>query len=296
MRPILQTVLAIGLLPALMISCKKDTVDLKTPPVGLGGDTWVQDSTDIFIYDSLTLPYNIAVYYKWTPGQLDFPSDIVPPKESQVIPVLKGLLNVAFAPYNQLTGSETFLRRYLPKTYELAGSAEYLSNGAMFLGQAEGGTAMLIYEVNYYTRLKQDSATFKQMMHTMHHEFGHILNQNKLYPTSFKTISTGYTGNWYNVTDSAARVLGFITSYAQASPDEDFVEMLSTILAGGPGGPMGYDEYEELLTQTGGPGTTGYQTIKQKEAVVADYLQTSYNINLYALRALCRADFVNYLQ
>ncbi len=296
MRPILKIALSIALLSMLMASCKKDTVDLTTPPVGLGGDTWVMDSTDYFIYDSLTEPYNIAVDYKWTPGQLDFPSDIVPPKESQVIPVLKGLLNVSFAPYNQITGSTTFLRQYLPKTYELAGSAEYLSNGAMFLGQAEGGTAMLIYEVNNYTRLKQDSATFKQMMHTMHHEFGHILNQNKLYPTSFKTISTGYTGNWYNVTDAQARQLGFITSYAQASPDEDFVEMISSMLAGGPGGPKGYDEYEELLTQTGGPGTTGYATIKQKEAVVVDYFQTVWNIDFYALRAICRTDFVNYLQ
>jgi len=289
--------LCIGLL-AGMAACKKDSfTPLTTPPPGLGGDTWAQDSVDKFIYDSMTVPYNVAVYYKWLPGQLDFPSNITPPDASKVIPVLKALLNVAYAPYNQQTGSNVFLRRYLPKALEMAGSAEYLPNGARFLGQAEGGTSMLLYEVNYFSRKKVDSNSFKQMMHTMHHEFGHILHQNVLYPVSFKTISTGYTGNWYNISDAEARTLGFITSYAQAAPDEDFVEMISTMLAGGEGGPSGgYDEYEALLTQTGGPGTTAYATIKQKEAVVVDYFQRVWSINFYALRAKCRTAFVNYLQ
>ena len=282
----------------LLASCVKDDfTPLTTPPPGLGGDTWAQDDIDKFIYDSLTVPFNVAVNYRWLPGQLDFPSDITPPDKDQVVPVLKGLLAVAYLPYTQQTGSTAFLRHYLPKTLELAGSAEYLPNGAKFLGQAEGGTSMLLYEVNTYSRLKKDSNTFKQTMHTMHHEFGHILHQNVLYPVAFKTISTGYTGNWYNISDAQARQMGFITSYAQAAPDEDFVEMISSMLAGGPNGPSGgYDEYEKLLTQAGSATSTGYLTIKAKEAVVVDYFQRVWNIDFYALRAKCRTAFVNYLQ
>jgi substrate import-associated zinc metallohydrolase lipoprotein len=282
----------------MTVSCKKEKfTSITTPPPGLGGDSWVKDSIDKFIYDSLTVPYNVAVNYKWLPGQLDYPSAITPPDMAKVIPVIKALLNVAYAPYNQQTGNTDFLRKFLPKTLKLAGSAEYLSNGARFLGQAEGGTAMLLYEVNYFSRLKADSNAFKQMMHTMHHEFGHILHQNVLYPVAFKTISTGYTGNWYNIKDPQARQNGFITSYAQAAPDEDFVEMISSMLAGGPTGPSGgYDEYEQLLTQAGAPTSTAYQTIKAKEAFVVDYFQRVWNIDFYALRAKCRAAFVNYLQ
>ena len=297
MKPTMKIVPVALFLCAVMTACKKDTVDLTVPPVGLGGDTWAQDSTDTFIYDSLTVPYNIAVYWKWDPGQLDFPADIVPPEESKVIPMLKGLLNVCFAAYNEQTGSETFLRHYLPKTYELAGSAEYEPNGSIILGQAEQGTAMLLYLVNYYSRLVQDSATFKQLMHTMHHEFGHILHQNVLYPAAYKTITAGYNANWFNVAEADARVAGFITSYAEAAPNEDFVEMIATMLAGGPDGPDGgYDEYEQLLTQTGGPGTSGYAEIKAKEAIVVNYFQQVWNIDFYALRAECRTLFVNYLQ
>jgi len=244
MKTYFNIVLVLTLLTAAA-SCKKDNfTPLTTPPPGLGGDTWAQDSTDKFIHDSLTVPYNVAVYYKWLPGQLDFPSEITPPDEAKVIPMLKGLLNVAYAPYNQQTGSTAFLRKYLPKALEMAGSAEYLANGAIFLGQAEGGTAMLLYQVNLFSRLKADSNTFKQTMHTMHHEFGHILHQNVLYPASFKTISTGYTGQWYNVSTIDALQSGFITSYAMSAPDEDFVEMISTMLAGGPNDATGnYDEY-----------------------------------------------------
>jgi substrate import-associated zinc metallohydrolase lipoprotein len=299
MKLISKIVLALSISVATgLASCKKDSfTPLTVPPVGLGGDTWAPDSVDNFIMDSLTIPYNVAVYYKWLPGELDFPTDITPPDASRVIPVLKGLLNVAYAPYNQLTGSTVFLRHYLPKALQMAGSAEYLPNGSIFLGQAEGGTAMLLYQANSYSRLKADSNSFKQMMHTMHHEFGHILNQNVAYPVPFKTISTGYTGNWYNVPDAQARQMGFITAYAQAAPDEDFVEMISSMLAGGPNGPSGgYDEYEQLLTQAGDPTSTGYQTIKTKEAVVVDYFQRVWNIDFYALRAQCRTDFVNYLQ
>jgi substrate import-associated zinc metallohydrolase lipoprotein len=286
--------LAVVLLASCVID---DFTPLTTAPPGLGGDTYVQDDIDKFILDSLTVPFNVAVNYKWLPGQLDFPSDITPPDKDLVVPLLKGLLAVAYSPYTQQTGSTAFLRHYLPKTLELAGSAEYLPNGAIFLGQAEGGTAMLLYQVNQYSRAKADSNNFKQMMHTMHHEFGHILNQNVQYPVSFKTISTGYTGNWYNISDADARQLGFITSYAQAAPDEDFVEMVSSMLTGGPNGPSGgYDEYEALLTQAGSTTSTGYLTIKQKEAVVVDYFQRVWNIDFYALRAKCRAAFVNYLQ
>lgn len=283
----------------LQLSCKKDKNSVPETPVDLGGITWTPTAIDNFIYDSLTVPYNVAVNYKWLPGQLDFPSDIVPPMEAQVVPVLQALLNVAYAPYNQVTGNTDFLRKYLPKTLRLAGSAEYLSNGAMFLGQAEGGTAMLLFQVNSYSRQLADSNAFKQMMHTMHHEFGHILHQNKMYPTAFKTISTGYTGNWYNVPDSTARKLGFISAYAMSAPDEDFVEMISSMLCGGPNGPTGnYDEYEYLLYQSyyDNPTLDAYYAIKNKEAMVVDYFAKSWNIDFYALREKCRAAFDGYLQ
>lgn len=296
MKFLFKNTLIVLFLISLILSCKKEDASNVKTPIDLGGAIWSKTAIDTFIRDSLTIPYNVAVNYKWLPGQLDFPSNISPASEDKVIPVLLALLNVAYKPYNIQTGSKDFLRKYLPKTLILAGSGEYLANGAKFLGQAEGGTSMLLYEVNYYSRLKADSNAFKQMMHTMHHEFGHILHQNVMYPVAYKSISTGYTGTWFNVTNTAARQQGFITNYAMSAPDEDFVEMISTMLAGGQNVDGTYGEYESLLTQAGTTTSAGYIAIKAKEAIVVDYFQKVWKIDFYALRATYRSLFVNYLQ
>lgn len=294
---IFPNVLLILLLATGWSACKKEKVHLDVIPVGLGGDSTATTLSDKFIYDSLTIPYNIAVYYKWQPGQLDFPYEIVPPKEEQVVPALKALLAISFAPYNDQTGSTVFLRKYLPKVLKMAGTGQYLSNGSIILGQAEGGTAMLLYEINSFSRLAKDSAILKEMGHTMHHEFGHILNQNIALPVSFRDITPAYTGNWYNISDQDARKNGFITAYAESDPREDFVEMVATMLIGGRNGLSGYDDYEKIMAeQTGGPGSPSYELLRAKEAAVVDYYARAWSIDFYALQARCRRALTAYFQ
>ena len=56
---------------------------------GLGGDTWAQGPIDKWIYDSLTVPFNIDVKYKWDEFALDqLDKTVVPVKEPIVIPLL----------------------------------------------------------------------------------------------------------------------------------------------------------------------------------------------------------------
>jgi substrate import-associated zinc metallohydrolase lipoprotein len=203
---------------------------------------------------------------------------------------------VCFLPYIQQTGSTDLLRKYAPKNFVLVGSPQYNYNGSITLGQAEGGTKITLYLINYFSRLKKDSASFKQMIHTIHHEFGHILHQNVLYSPNYRSITGGYTATWFNITDASARTQGFITAYAMASPDEDFVEMISSMLAGGPNGPTGYDNYDKLLTQAGTTTSAAYLNIKAKEAVVVDYFAKIWGIDFYALQAKCRAALAGYLQ
>jgi substrate import-associated zinc metallohydrolase lipoprotein len=144
--------------------------------------------------------------------------------------------------------------------------------------------------------LKKDSASFKQMIHTIHHELSHILHQNVAIPINYKTITGNYTATWFNVSDASARQQGFITAYAMAAPEEDFVEMVSSILVGGPNGPTGYDNYEKLLTQAGAVTTAGYLNIKAKEAMVVDYFAKTWKIDLYDLQTKCRAALAGHLQ
>jgi substrate import-associated zinc metallohydrolase lipoprotein len=282
---------------ATFSSCRKDeNGSLTTPPYGLGGDKWPKNNIDQWIYDSLTKPFNIAVKYRWDAWELQLDKTLVPPDTAKVIPSLDGLNKVAFLPYIQQTGSSALLRRYAPKNFVLVGSPQYNYNGSITLGQAEGGTKITLYLINYFSRLKKDSASFKQMIHTIHHELGHILHQNVLYSANYRSITGGYTATWFNISDASARSQGFITAYAMAAPDEDFVEMISTMLAGGPNGPTGFDNYEQLLTQAGGPTSTAYLNIKAKEAMVVDYFDKVWKIDFYALQAKCREALAGYLQ
>ena len=289
--------LAVILMLSLATSCRKDeNGSLSTPPYGLGGDTWTKNNIDKWIYDSLTVPFNIAAKYRWDGWELELDKTVVPPDTSKVIPTLQGLKIVGFAPYIQQTGNNDLLRRYAPKNFVLVGSPQYNYNGTITLGQAEGGTKITLYLINFFSRLKKDSANFKQMIHTIHHELGHILHQNVLFSPTYRSITGGYTATWFNVSDAAARAQGFITAYAMAAPEEDFVEMISTMLVGGPNGPTGYDNYEKLLTQAGTATDIPYLNIKAKEAVVVDYFAKTWKIDFYGLQAKCRAALAGYLQ
>ena len=65
--------------------------------------------------------------------------------------------------------------------------------------------------------------------HTMHHEFGHILDQTAQRPQSFNTISSGLYDavGWAEKNDSVQAALGFVTPYASMQQGEDWVETLA---------------------------------------------------------------------
>lgn len=283
-----------------LMSCNKgnDNNGPINPPVGIGGDIFAKDSIDKFIYDSLTAPYNINVLYRWNATDYNINANVVPPDLDKVIPMLKGILQVAFPPYNDITGSPEFLKKYLPKWFYLAGTPQYNPNGTITLGQAEGGTKITYFQVNSFSRRIQDSSILKNILHTMHHEFAHILHQNVMFSTGYQFITGGYSGTWFNTSNTDARKAGFITAYAMAAPEEDFVEMISCMLVGsetaGPGTAI--VNYETLLAQAGTTTSTPYLKLKAKEAVVADYFTKVWKINIYELQALCRAYLKRFYQ
>jgi substrate import-associated zinc metallohydrolase lipoprotein len=297
MNQLFKISLAVIAVLTLATACRKDeNGSLSTTPNGLGGDSWTKNNIDKWIYDSLTVPFNIAVKYRWDAWEQELDKTLVPSDTSKVIPALQGIKAVGLVPYIQQTGNADLLRRYAPKNFVLVGSPQYNYNGSITLGQAEGGTKITMYLINYFSRLKKDSASFKQMVHTIHHELGHILHQNVMFSTNYRTITGGYTATWFNVSDASARTQGFITAYAMAAPEEDFVEMISTMLIGGPNGPTGYDNYDKLIAQAGATTSIPYLSIKAKEAVVVDYFAKTWKIDFYGLQAKCRAALAGFLQ
>ncbi len=280
-------------------SCKKeDALGNVDNITGLGGDLWVKGPIDRWIFDSLTVPYNTAVKYKYDQFELKLNSTLVPMKEEFVIPVLSAIKKVWIETYSAETNAN-FMKKYGNKFFILVGSGNYdLATGAVNLGTtSEDGTKIVMYQLNYFkTRatpgyVPSDSMVAKEVFKTIEHEFAHVLHRNVLYPFTFTQVSSSlYTSDWTNVSFAEAYAEGFVTNYAMSQADDDFAEMVSFMLTQG---KTAFDAFVNGINYTGttANGTTAVvakQRLRLKESIIVGYFKQSWNIDFYSLQARTR--------
>ncbi len=285
----------------LMVSCKKEDPLTVGDISGLGGDTWVQTDLDKWLHDSITIPYNISVKYKWDQFELEIDKTVTPPKEEKIIPVMQSLKKVWIDPYIA-EGGVIFFNKYSPKFFVLAGSPSYNRDGSFTLGTADDGRKVTLYQLNNFRNKSMagyslaDTGILKQMFWVMEHEFAHVLDQNVRRPTTFDAINAGfYTSDWINTNDVAARRDGFISAYASSRNQEDFAEMISHMLVEG---RSGFDAIVNGITGTSVRGTTpdvAKARLRQKEHLIVNYFKDAWNIDFYSLQAKKRQAIVNEL-
>lgn len=262
-----------------LLSCRKnEPLDPSQVPF-LGGDNPAKIAEiDNWINENLTKPYNMLVKYKFDEFEASLNSTLVPIKEDKVLPALKDIKTVWIDTYVAEAG-EVFMKTLIPKNITLIGSPSYNINGSITLGEAEGGLKILLYDMNRYDPAN-NYGLFVQKMHTIEHEFGHIMHQTKYYSPVFQTISVGdYTGNWTLVTMAEANALGFVTPYARSAPDEDFVETIATMLVEG---KAYFDGIKAAQIQAGNPSAADKLT--QKEQIIVAYYKDKWNIDFYSLQ------------
>ncbi|MDI3322676.1 zinc-binding metallopeptidase [Pinibacter soli] len=269
----LNRIITLLMLVIMAVSCgKKEDLASELPPIKTPDEQPLPQ--DIWIRDSLTIPYNIAVKYKWDALELDLYKTLVPPYESQIVPSLKIVKQVWIDTYVAQAGND-FFKSLCPKQFLLVGSANYETDGSVILGTAEAGRKVVLYNINNLTTTKP--ATVTKLMHVIEHEFTHILHMNVRYPTEFKTLTPVYTSTWTNFTADQANAQGFITPYAMNSSDEDFAEMVSTMVT------TSKQEWDRMINGITSP--TGRAALRAKENIVVNYFNDIYNIDFYALQA-----------
>src|SRR5882672_12308651 len=126
----------------VFFSCKKEDISDDLPD--LGGETVQPLPQDIWIRDSLTVPYNIAVKYKWDPFEVDLYKTLVPVKEKDIIPALNAVKSIWINSYVGEAGSD-FFKTMCPKQFVMVGSANYEPDGSKILATAEGGRKVVLY-------------------------------------------------------------------------------------------------------------------------------------------------------
>ncbi len=233
--------LSVALVALLAIGCsKQDTVcdlDFSRYKKSLATPT---TDTDKWIEENLRNPYNIQVLWRYADIETNMGYNVIPPSEENVQPFLATLNDVFIKSYIDIykgnptyRDSRDFIRTYVPKQILLLGEWEYTGNGTIRLGVAEGGRRIVLSGINYW----RDASQMERFLHTIFHEFSHIMHQTKLYDIEFEKITKeGYTAQWSNPTDNyslrmaQAREQGFVSDYARKNRDEDFVETIAYYL------------------------------------------------------------------
>lgn len=256
----------------LVVACSSS--DEISPGSNLDTTRVQLNELDAWINDNFTAPYNIDVVYRWSESLVDQSRYLYPPTADSVRPALNVVHKLWIEPYTAVGGAG-FIEKIAPRQIVLVGGRNVNPSGTITLGLAEAGKRITLFEIDLLNKKSKDAVN--QFIHTIQHEYVHILNQTKPFDeTAYGTISPeGYTAQWFNETTANSRAAGFITSYARANEIEDFAEMASTMLN------MSREEWDSLIVSIGG---TGQTRLRQKERIVVDYYKSEFNIDLYVLQ------------
>ncbi|MDR0729777.1 MAG: putative zinc-binding metallopeptidase [Prevotellaceae bacterium] len=244
-----------------------------------------ENEFDRWITAHYTIPYNIEYKYRMEDIESDMNYNLIPADYIKAKQLALLTIHLCLGAYDEVTGSRAFIAENFPKMIHVIGSPAVRNDGSIVLGTAEGGQKISLYSTNY---LRLDSIQFLNYwyFHTMHHEFGHILNQKKPYSADFKALSAKdyRSDSWISlaVNEDDALKLGFITAYASSEPGEDFVELISVYVT------ETQEQWEERLRKAmpDNPDDeiNGKDLIEAKFEIVYNYMLDSWNIDLTALR------------
>jgi len=276
-------ILFCGLLLLSVYSCNKkddftESIFVDEPKLNPGSKTY---QFDMWLNANYLKPYNLEFRYKLPDVYTDIDYNLVPASidKSMIVAVLTKYL--WFDVYSKIV-SEDFLKQYGPRIIKLIGSPAYNpSLGTMILGTAEGGIEVTLYRCNEASSGNIDFMN-ENYFKTMHHEFAHILQQQKTQPKEFETLSAGQydpTG-WQNRTAAQAAALGYVSPYAGSEPREDFVEVIANYIV------KSDAQWQAILNMAAQPGPLpmrGDAIIKAKLELVRKWLADAWKIDLDAM-------------
>jgi len=269
MKTKLISIVSIGFL-VLALSCQDEKLHVPVKP-----DPESTDTLDQWLETNFTKEYGIIVRYKQVDNYVESGKRVSPPDREIVEPVMRFVLSYWMEPFADVPNGEKFFRRYVPAEIVLIGTPIFNGDGTITLGTADAGARITLTQVNDYAPTNKDWIITQ--IHTIYHEFAHIMHQNFKLPPTWKTITPhGYTGPgaWYTLSDEQALEAGFVTPYATSSYNEDFAETVAEILFNADFYDQFINEDTSCNTVICGKQNDGRALIKQKyDAILAHYKQ-----------------------
>jgi len=268
----------------LLFSCSEE--QLREPETRFPNDG--DPALNEWIKENFTDPYNIQVVYAWKTAGSDLGVDLVPPKLGVIQPFLKIVMKVWGQPYVKTSPEGAiFLKKSTLREFRLFGK-----DHSFAAATADNGYRITMYGVDGFTPStlgKYSKAMLIYFFHTVHHEYGHILNQMYNYDPEFIKISgPDYKADFNAYPRYQALSWGFVSNYAMSAPGEDFVEVLSIYVT------STIAEWNALLEEARaadervrietGEVRQGRDRIMRKQAAVDKYMRQIYEIDIDTLR------------
>ena len=255
-------------------SCDNDSDSISATQIDTS--TPILSNLDIWLRNEFVAPFNIEIAYLWNPNNVDIARFLYPIQENNVQRWSQTILDVWAKPYNQL-GGEDFIANLAPRQFVYSGGFNFNPNSpTITLGVAEAGARITFFNLDFLDYTNANS--IRQPLQTLHHEYGHILNQTVPFTDDFGQITPAdYTAQWFNLSDQEALDSGFITPYASSKEDEDFVELLANMLT---------STQTEFDARVSSASPEGQAFIREKQQMVVDYFQTNFSIDLFELQIL----------
>ena len=186
---------------------------------------------DAWLKKHYTDKYNVEFIYKLDDNATDPNYNVVPVSLGKADTIAHLALYLWYDVYDSIV-SPTFLKEYGPKMIQLIGSAMInAAQGTEKLGYAENGNKITLLKINLM-ETNNLSQLNEYIFKTMHHEFSHILHQQKNYPKEFGLINPEDMdpNRWQFRSNEEAWKLGFVSPYASSQVREDFVETIANYI------------------------------------------------------------------
>ncbi len=258
-----------------MTSCKDDvfTDSIFVDPVE-DQDAYTKEF-DAWLKKYYTDKYNVEFLYKLDDNATDPNYNVVPVSLGKADTIAHLALYLWYDVYDSIV-SPTFLKEYGPKILQLIGSSMInAALGTEKLGYAENGNKITLLKINLMETNNIDQLN-EYIFKTMHHEFSHILHQQKAYPKEFGLINPEDMdpNRWQDRKDTTAWQLGFVSPYASSQTREDFVETIANYI-------VKPDTTWNYMIEKAGP--VGAPIINQKLEMCRSWLAEKWEIDLDAL-------------
>jgi len=232
---------------------------------------------DLWLKKYYTDKYNVELLYRLDDSATDPNYNVVPVSIGKADTIAHLALYLWYDVYDSVV-SPTFLLDNGPKMIQLIGSAMInAAQGTEKLGYAEGGSKITLLKIN-----KMETNNIEQLneyiFKTMHHEFSHILHQQKAYPKEFGQITPyDYDPNrWQDRSAQEAWELGYVSNYASSQTREDFVETIANYIV------KTDADWNYMIEHAGEEGATA---INQKLEMCRGWLAEKWEVDLDAMRA-----------